>query len=1048
MAIATHPDRSWLPMKDISPPIDDTEGDCSSPITIVAQDYLDDPPVRDIPLPASDSVHTQDAVCVQTDATPPNTDISHAIAATASAVASSIPLTQLQRSIDMFCSTLLARTEHTHNQPIQTDRYSLRMIEDLDYIKYQLSANQKPSVREFDQLKEFQNEINQLKLKLDERSTPSQFYSPLSDLHKEICSLKTALANRSPSPTPVYNKHTSIDTFPDNVLASKECQTSLPLQQTPAASVCIQTSLPVQQAPAASVCIQTSPPVQLTRPRRRFVSPIHTSSPLSHSIPTPASLPNKPPLTKLTRIENKLRDIKMSQRQIATKHPPRTHSLHLADIVRQVVDSDRDDVTHRTRQLVSDKLDSIPAMQREQASKKDANIQVKNSKTQIRRGKPSDKHEKDPVYKTRVYGDKKVADVKVRSKQSGAEIAGVYKQIESIRTQVQQLATSRPQPAPTVAVPLRQPTQYHSYGTPVYRAAKLIRPPRLIPSPSSPLQQTPVQVITYDNAQVQTSFLSPVTPAVSTHSPTPLQDSIESVEVTEHDVDRIVCSSPSLTQLTDTVSQAGENQLIEQMISLQADEMDAGEEHPLELPTQLSDPVQLMREQELGRRHLFERVQHMLVQRATESLSDQVRLTHARELQQKQIRLTAAVEDVIRHDVIDYIRTAREEMRATELPRSPERDSPSELEEEYSLSFASESDEASDCGEQLLNNTLTPHSTFVTPLSPTTPRFVPSPHTQAFPLPLSPPPTLIPLTPEPILSPSFPIFAEVQCDLRGPTPPSSPALSIQTSLSIEPEPVPPALPPSVATQCDINIPSQLDVAIQCDTPHSPPYLTIPRFEPIKFDIPLDDSSSYYLTDVSPSTDNPSILSEGEYVPRYSRRHRPHPPVDPSSGELGNLSPAVEAALLLKNQSPDISPGEVMPSHVYRAPVRPSTQREEVFTPRVPTSIHPNPPHFDIAPEPTTPPNSEGSDSLSRSVTLSLAFSSPSNKTTTRHRDGVDVFDVSSLEGLPVLIGWEHKGDSSPLNPDQRQPHHSSDTHHLDKSTNSTTCDVHSIDSFT
>ena len=1057
MALTTHPDRSWLPMKDISPPTDATEADCSSPITIVAQDYLDDPPVRDLPEPPPAPVIPQDPVCVQTYAPPPNTDISHAIAATASAVASSIPLTQLQRSIDMFCSTLLARTEHTHNQTIQTDRYSLRMIEDLDYIKYQLSANQRPSAREGDQLKEFQEEINQLKLKLDERTTLSQFYTPLSDLHQEICSLKMALANKSPpSPTPVYNKHTPVDTFPSNVLASKECQTSLS----------------VEQKAAASVCIQTSPPVQRTRPRRQFVSPIHASSPLSHSIPTPISLPNRPPLTKLTRIENKLKDIKLTQRQIATKPPPRTHPLHLADIVRQVVDSDGDDVTHRTRKLVSEKLDSIPAMQREQAKKKDSNIQVKNSKTQIRRVKPSDKHEKDPVYNARVYGVKKVSEVKVRAKQSSAEIAGVYKQIESIRTQVQQLATSRPPAVPTL--PLRQPTQYHSSRTPVYRAAKLIRPPRLIPSPSSPSQQTPVHVITCDNAQVQTSFLSPVTPAVSTHSPTPLQGYIEFVEVREeHGVDRIVCSSPSLSQLTDIVSQVGEDQLIEQMISLQADEVAVGEKRGVvELPTQLSDPVQLMREQELGRRHLFERVQQLLVQRATESLSDQVRLAQARELQQRQASLTAAVEDVIRRDVIDYIRTAREQLGAQDAERpqsvSPERDTPSELEEDYSLSFASESDEVSECEEQSLNNTLTPHSTFVTPLSPTTPRFVPSPHTQMFPLPLSPHPPLIPLTPEPIISLSSPLFAEVQCDLRDRTPPSSPALSIQTSLSLEPEPepTPPTLPPSLATQCDINAPSQLDIAVQCDinAPSlldiavqcdiqqplpSPPYLTLPRYQPIRFDIPADDSSSYYLTDVTPSTDNLSNLSEGEYVPRYSRRHRPRPPVDLSPGESSNLSPAVAAALLLKNQIPDISPGEVVLPHAYKTPVRPSTQREEVFTPRISTSINPNPPHFDPAPapEPATPPNSEDTDSLSRSVTLSLAFSSPSNKTTTRHRDGVDVFDVSSLEGLPVPIGWEHKGDSS-LNPAPRQPYHLSDTPHLDKSTNSTTCDVHSIDSVT
>ena len=739
----------------------------------------------------------------------------------------------------------------------------------------------------------------------------------------------------------------------------------------------------------------------------------------------------------------------MTQKQIATK-PPRTHPLHLADIVRQVVDRDGDDVTHHTRQLVSEKLDSIPAMQREQAKKKDTSIQVKNSKTQIRRGKLSDKHEKDPVYNKRVYGDTKVS-VKVRPTQSGGEIAGVYKQIESIRTQVQQLATTRPQPV--TSVPIRQPSQCHSSRTPVYRAAKLIRPPRLIPSPSSPLQQTPVQVITCDNAQVQTSFLSPATPAISTPGTTPLQDNIESVEVIEHDVDRIVCSSPSLSQLTDTVSQAGEDQLIEQMISLQADEVAVGEERGVvELPTQLSDPVQLMREQELGRRHLFERVQQLLVQRATESLSDQVRLAQARELQQRQVRLTAAVEDVIRHDVIDYIRTAREELRVTELPQSPERDIPSEeiysLEEEYSLSFTSESDELSERGELSLNNTLTPHSTFVTPLTPTTPRFVPSPHTQAFPLPLSPQPTLIPLTPEPIICPPSPLIVEVQCDLRDPTPPSSPALSIQTSLSLESEPSPPALPPSVATQCDINAPSQLDVAVQCDTLSSPPFLTQPRFEPIKFDIPLDDSSSYYLSDLTPSTGNPSDLSEGEYLPRYPWRYRPRPPVNQSSGESGNLSPAVAAALLLMNQSPDISPGEVVPSHVYKTPVRPSTQREEVFTPRVSTSINLNPPHFDPAPEPATPPNSEATDSLSRSVTLSLSFSSPSNKTTTRHRDGVDVFDVSSLEGLPIPIGWEHKGDSSSLNPAPRQPHHFPDTHHLDQSANSTTCDVHSIDSVT
>ncbi|KAI6655528.1 hypothetical protein LOD99_2027 [Oopsacas minuta] len=1114
MELTAHPDSLWLPLKEIPPPTDKAEAD-SSPITIVAQDYLDDPPVRDIPeTPTPDQIDLP-PVCTHKDTPlpPHNTDISHAIAATASAVASSIPLTQLQRSIDMFCTALLAKTDSRPSEPVQTDRYSLRMIEDLDFIKYQLSYHQKPSpaAQDGELFREFKNEINQLKQRLDEKTTLSQMYAPLSNIQQEISSLRAALASRSPKPslppTPVHTNSSHIVKIPDNTFASKECQTTL------------------TGIPATSVSIQTTPPILLSKPPRQYISPIYSSSPLSYPA---APLHTRVPPIKLSHLDNKLSDIRHTQRQIGTK-PPRTLSLPITDIVHQVVNSDGDDIIHRTRKLVSDKLDSIHTMQREHIlakSSKKENIQVTTHRNKTRRdNKGSDKHEKDPVYIARVYGDKR--DAKVKSKQPDREMASVYRQIENIRTQVHQLTANRPVPNP---IPIQQHIRYHntqSVQPQVYRAAKLIRPPRLMPSPNSPsppLEQEKLankmpRVIICENAQVQTSFQSPVTPVsrVSSRRNTPCMTSHDNIpaDIIQSELvmepDRPV-STPPLDLSIDTVSHDDEDQsqLLQEMISLQANDVSPGEDQSLmEVPYRLSDPLELVREQEIGRRHLIERVQQMLIHRTTECVSNQVRMIQARERQEREIRLNAAVEHIIKDDVIRYIRTVREELRNQNetIPHSPTEVPSSQLqvplseeeEEEYSLSFVSESDNLSDHSsvhssrlgeEQSLNNTLTPHSTFISPLAPTTPRFIPSPHTQAFSLPTSPHSFLTRLTPDLPISPHY---MEVQCNLRDRTLspiPSSPALSIQTATSptVDSDADIPIPPFSVGTQCDLNrtpplLPSPPSVEVQYDFTNTLSSST-PFPNPLQFDakpyrdsrhvapvtgyhIPSDDSTSYNFTDITPSTDYTEYnLSAGECIPLYSHRHKYSACSDLSLGEVppgDRLSPAVEAALLLKNQPSDISPGEIHSKDHIKTPKPGHHQTEAVFSPQE-VSSNPSPPLYN----PSTPPHryspgieatldSKDSDTtqsdsehLSRSVTLSLAFSSPSNKTTTRHRDGVDVFDVSSLEGLAAPVGWEHsqisKGDPSPLNNTSQQPHHLFDTPHLDQSSNSTTCDVHSIDS--
>ena len=1152
---------SWLPL--VSPA--ETEGDPSSPITILAQDYLDDPPVRDIPgapppLPASDRQQNGISVSTQKDTPAPPTEISQAIAATASAVASSVPLNQLQRSIDTFCSALLARADSKQPEPAQ-DRYSLRMIEDLDFIKYQLSSRERerapPTPEREGPMREFQSEIRQLKLRLDEHGKFDRFLTPLSQLQQEVASLKTALESRgSPrhsSPPAVSQSNANVVTLPSNNLVIKECQT--------------EASLPPEEKRAASVSIQTTslPPQSRLRPRPRrpLPSPIRTSSPLS---PPPHS---RAPPNRLQHIESRLRAIQSSRRQIDLRAPP-LQTLPLSDILQQVVQSSND-VTYRTHRLVSDKLESLRPAVTESVP---VGRELKGAKP-ARGGGRSGRHEKDPVYLSRVYGNKKNLKETPQgdkpTQPDSSEITRVYKQIELIRSQMEQLsrhAETAIQHQPVSAQPVSAqlvsahpvsaqlvsahpvsaqlvsaPERHKSVPLQKHRAARLIRPPRLMPSPYSPpppppppppphKETEPYEVIACEHAQVQTSFLSPsadcsplrepVTSHESTLPPTDTLSELMPYQPTQEHV------PPAATNETmDAVSPVETSQLLEQMISLQViDTAPRGQQSPIETSAPPSDPLQLAWEQELGRRHLQERVHQLLVERATESVSDQIRLCQAREREQRERRLAAEVKGAITRDILTCIQAAREGLRADKeavpAPEPEEEHTESEdatlSEGDYSLSFVSESDEASlhssvqslPQTERLSLSPFSPNSTLRSLPRPTsaTQRFAPSPPSPLFPLPISPHSLLTPLSPE---LPFSAVNAEVQCDMANrtlPSPvPSSPASTVHTATTPPPTdresavhtPTPPPPQPahlSVETQCDLSTnplplpsstpiprPSPIHAGTQCDPETAPSPLPLPllyqipklpadtqaQYDDMFPSVSVSDLLSYTETDSSSRATDPSCLSEGEYVP--PRRHRPSSEL--SLGEVPHyhrLSPAVEAALRLKSLPPDSdpSPGEYLPEHPLTPKLGVGT-----FSPVASNSpIGPTHPSNPCPPDVTSlgelaAPNSgesgrrlSDSDHLSQSVTLSIAFSSPSNKTTTRHRDGVDVFDVSDLEGLSVPPGWEQSepsgtGDTGcsqeaprPDTPAFQQPHHQFDTPHLDKSNNSTTCDVHSLESAT
>ena len=1129
-------DSSWRPLKEVSLP--DTEEDPSSPITIVAQDYLQDPPVRDIPAPpqAPDSPRESVSVSTQKNTPAPSTDISQAIAATASAVASSVPLSQLQRSIDTFCTAILTRTEGRQTEPAQ-ERYSLRMIEDLDFIKYQLSSRERAptAAREGEMIREFQREITQLKQRLDEHGTFDRFLTPLSHIQQEIASLKTALVNRStpqkhsysPAVSPrspnIETVHSN-KTVHNNNMINRECQT--------------QAAPPPDVKQAASVSIQTQSPQKPSRPIRPLPSPIHSSSPVSSN--------NRAPPSSLRHIESRLRAIQSSRRNIDSQIP--YTPLPLSDILQQLMDSS--DVTHRTHMLVSDKLESLRPLQRESVSRgKD-----KGSRQAVRREGQSGRHEKDPVYISRVYGNKKsskeIPQVRTNTVQSDStEITRVHKQIELIRTQMEQLAcrhteTARPtqhlttqqiQPKPLQHIPTQQLTVPMIRTTvPLQRVAKLIRPPRLMPSPYSPLPQkeTPYEVITCDHAQVQTSFLSPGTGVTRMHS-SPREELVTSHESAISHIDTLVPSpvaeglSPVTGVTMDTVS-VEEGDLVERMISLQANDTPLrGEQSPVDTPLPVSDPLQLMREQELGRRHLLERVQEMLVRRATESVSDQARLWQARERGDRELRLAAEVECVIKRDIITCIHAAREGLRAEREavpPPGPEEEAPLSEEEVYSQSFVSESEDSSQHSslqsspllERLSISPFSPNSTLRSLPRPTsaTPRLAPSPHSPGFSLPLSPHSFLTPLSPE-LPGPATAVSAEVQCDMGDRTltspVPSSPASTVHTATPPPTDSEPDSdSPAEQAPQSQEQaVPSQANAEIQCnlETPHSLPLpsstpipkpspahvetqcsletprmplplltLPIPSFTrppklsvnaQVQCDMLSTTDLSALLTDTDSSSrgTDPSYLSEGEYVPPHRHTHRYRPSSELSLGEVSQqdrLSPAVEAALRLKTLPPDPSPspGEYLPEHPLSTPILAPRQPEGALFSGRPTSLGTPPPCLPLGTSPgEVAVGHSDSDHLSQSVTLSIAFSSPSNKTTTRHREGVDVFDVSSLEGLPVPAGWESeasgRGDTRSSqkvarssNPTFEQPHHLFDTPHLDKSSNSTTCDVHSMESVT
>ena len=1129
----------WLPLKDVSA---ETEGDPCSPITIVAQDYLEDPPVRDVPImppPAPERPSAAVSVSTQKDA-PPHTDVSHAIAATASAVACSVPLCQLQRSIDTFCSALLAR-DSRQPEPAP-DRYSLRMIEDLDFIKYQLSSRERAPAapaREEEMVREFQSEIKQLKLRLDERGTFDRFLTPLSQLQQEVETLKTALASRSSpqehsssphaypsrsspqehSSSPhVFSRPSNIETVPSNNLVSQECQTQV---------------TPIELKQATSVSIQTSSPLP-SRPRRPIPSPILSSSPVP-SLPSIRVPPNR-----LRRVESRLRAIQTSRRQIDSRPP--ALALPLSDIIQHFVGSS-DDVTYRTRMLVSDKLDTLRPTETEPVSR--GRGPGKGAKPVRREGRGV-RHQKDPVYISRVYGNKQnlkeTPHVDKPTQPDSAEITRVYQQIELIRSQMEQL-TSRHAATPT-AIPqqLSVPMTHTPVPRQRERVARLTRPPRLMPSPYSPLPQDTAptcEIITCDHAQVQTSFLSPSGGSSRHGSPRrelvtshgsilPNTDTLSALVQSPEAEDPGVSIAATLVTM-DAVSPV-ESQQLEQLISLQAiHTTPGGERSPLETAV----PLEPEREQELGRRHLLERVHRMLVQRATESVSDRIRLCQARESEERERRLAAEVEDVTKRDILACIQAAREGLRAEReaAPPSEPKEEHSDAEtaplseDEYSLSFVSDSDDASQHSslqslpliERLSLSPFSPNSTLRSLPRPAsaTPRPGPSPHSPILSLPISPHSFLTPLSPEPLAA----VSAEVQCDMGDRTlhspAPSSPASTVHTAtpspsdldtdtesadqltprhqeqvsvipahshldvetqcdLGAAPLPLPSSTPitkPSPAhaeTQCDLETAPLLLPLLCLPTPFSqPPKLSASALVQCDMLSPTHVSEllSYTDTETSSRGTEPSYLSEGEYVPprRHAHRHLSSSPL--SQGEvplLSRLSPAVEAALCLKNLPPDTtpSPGEFLPEHLLRTPLQASRQREGLLSPsslRSPLPSSPCPPVPSPGNSDTRPSDS---DHLSQSVTLSIAFSSPSNKTTTRHREGVDVFDVSALAGLPLPPGWEQSDPSGTgdtwsshkaprlNNPAFQQPHHQFETPHLDKSNNSTTCDVHSLESVT
>ena len=1129
---------SWLPLKEMSPLPDGEDRDCSSPITIVAQDYLDDPPVRDIPATPSSRPSPQRPE-LTAPLPPPLThalDVTHAIAATASAVATSIPLMQLQRSIDTFCSTLIARSESRSQEP---DRYALRMIEDLDFIKHHLSRPPVPSPAPVPAsapepqrhlLAEFQSEVRQLKLRLEEQSSLARIYRPLTDIQEEISSLKDALTSKNiPTPPPVHHTPTSI---PLNKLVSKECQTQVCKSET--------------QSVTPSVGLQTSPPFRTPRPRKPLPSPILSSSPLSCP---PAPL--YPPL-RISHLERKLREIQMSKKQLEQKSPHAIHPLPLSDIVQQVLNREGDDTASHAQQLVSEKMQSFRPADSTTAEKPATRDRKGRSSRQQREESSGYRHEQDPVYISRVYGHKqaltekkgkatKTAKATVtpkpkpKPKPPEVEIGHVYKQIEKIQYHIEQLTKSRKQHILPPATRPPPPTNQYLPSTTKKQTARLLRPPRLMPSPYTPPEETKpppdtsTHYVTCENAQVQTSFLPADTSVVSSsplkHRSPPhrevrsshTQTEAATVEVEGRDSISFTSHSPTHSHSLSTEREES-SELLEQIISLQT-EAGAGDRPlaPSSRPLHPQDPEEVAREQELGRRHLLERVQQMLLDKAAESVPDQARLSEARRKGESERKVCEAVESAIKREMLSCIRTARQELRERQERR--EEALQAEQEEVYSMSFASESDESLHPLPLPCPETFRPDMES-TPYSPTfslppplpmsaTPEFPPSPRTRNF-LQRSPPKYQSPspespgvatcspfpvhigvqcdgetlLAPQSDLDTSSPISEEIQCDMNNtltnlrPSPPP---------ISLVPTDVPSHLNPS-----SIPTPTQqVHADIQCDLRHGTPLPASTPLDPVHIGVQCDLKEVFrlpreaeislpsYTTDYTPSadstrltdTDYPSYVSEGEYIPPGAwRRHRHRPSSAISVGEVPplrghQLSPSVEAALILKSFAPDSSdsrsPGEYRPAQPYKTPTRQFHQSEGIFSSGASSSpLTPGLPAPEASPGEATAADLTHSDSehLSQSVTLSIAFSSPSNKTTTRHRDGVGVFDVSALEELSVPVGWDltqlsrediHRADDVPqplsefhTPPPSPQPDHVD--LQLDGSSNSTSCDIHSL----